>query len=71
MAALRNKTQSNSAEDFIKRKNDCLKMNLSDKAVQEFKGIFKKEYRQDLIDAEVREQGHMKIIRFLPESSLV
>ena len=46
-------------------------MTLSDKAVQEFKGIFKKEYRQDLIDAEVREQGHMKIIRFLPESSLV
>jgi len=32
-------------------------MPLSDKAVQEFKDIFKKEYGQDLTDAEAREQG--------------
>lgn len=30
---------------------------LSDKAVQEYKKIFKKEYGQDLTDAEAREQG--------------
>jgi len=30
---------------------------LSDKAVQEFKEIFKKEYGQDISDAEAREQG--------------
>jgi len=30
---------------------------LSDKAVQEYKEIFKKEYGQDLTDAEAREQG--------------
>lgn len=30
---------------------------LSDKAVQEFKDIFKKEYGQDISDAEAREQG--------------
>jgi len=30
---------------------------LSDKAVQEFKDIFKKEYGQDLSDAEARDQG--------------
>ncbi|PIY71753.1 hypothetical protein COY87_04515 [Candidatus Roizmanbacteria bacterium CG_4_10_14_0_8_um_filter_33_9] len=32
-------------------------MTLSDKAVKEFKDIFKKEYGQDLSDAEAREQG--------------
>lgn len=30
---------------------------LSDKSVQEFKEIFKKEYGQDLTDTEAREQG--------------
>lgn len=30
---------------------------LSDRSVQEFKEIFKKEFRQDLTDAEAREQG--------------
>jgi DNA-directed RNA polymerase subunit RPC12/RpoP len=32
-------------------------MTLSDKAIQEFKDIFKKEYGQELTDAEAREQG--------------
>lgn len=32
-------------------------MTLPDKSVQEFKDIFKKEYGQDLTDAEAREQG--------------
>ena len=32
-------------------------MSLSSKAVQEFKNIFKKEYGQDLTEAEAREQG--------------
>ncbi|MFH1827105.1 MAG: hypothetical protein ABH812_01565 [bacterium] len=32
-------------------------MILSDKSIQEFKDIFKKEYGQDLTDAEAREQG--------------
>ncbi|MHA2060840.1 MAG: hypothetical protein ACW963_00925 [Candidatus Sifarchaeia archaeon] len=32
-------------------------MAISDKAVQEYKKIFKKEYGQDLTDAEAREQG--------------
>jgi len=36
---------------------------LSDKAIQEFKDIFKKEYGQDLTDAEAREQGE-KLVAF-------
>ena len=32
-------------------------MKLSDKAIQEFKDIFKKEYGKDLTDAEARDQG--------------
>jgi len=36
---------------------------LSDKAVQEFKNIFKKEYGQELTDAEAREQGE-RLVKF-------
>jgi hypothetical protein len=36
---------------------------LSDKAIQEFKDIFKKEYGQDLTDAEAREQGE-RLVKF-------
>ena len=36
---------------------------LSDKAVQEYKEIFKNEYRQDLTDAEAREQGE-RLLKF-------
>jgi len=32
-------------------------MTLSDKSIQEYKDIFKKEYGQDLTDAEARDQG--------------
>lgn len=38
-------------------------MTLSDKAVQEFKDIFKKEYGQDLTDVEAREQGE-RLVNF-------
>lgn len=38
-------------------------MILSDKAVQEYKEIFKKEYGQDLSDAEAREQGE-RLVKF-------
>lgn len=37
---------------------------LSDKAIQEFKDIFKKEYGQDLSDAEAREQGERLLMFF-------
>jgi hypothetical protein len=37
---------------------------LSDKAVQEFKDIFKKEYGKDLTDSEAREQGERLIKYF-------
>lgn len=37
---------------------------LSDKAVQEFKDIFKKEYGQDISDAEAREQGERLVSFF-------
>lgn len=36
---------------------------LSDKAIQEYKEIFKKEYGQDLTDAEAREQGE-RLLKF-------
>lgn len=39
-------------------------MTLSDKAAQEFKEIFKKEYGQDLTDAEAREQGERLVAFF-------
>lgn len=39
-------------------------MTLSDKSVQEFKDIFKKEYGQDLTDAEAREQGERLVSFF-------
>ncbi|MBI3289857.1 hypothetical protein HYZ78_00495 [Candidatus Microgenomates bacterium] len=38
-------------------------MPLSDKSIQEFKDIFKKEYGQDLTDSEAREQGE-KLVAF-------
>lgn len=37
---------------------------LSDKAVKEYKDIFKKEFGQDLIDAEAREQGERLVLFF-------
>ncbi len=37
---------------------------LSDKAIQEFKDIFKKEYGKDLTDAEAREQGERLVAFF-------
>lgn len=37
---------------------------LSDKAVQEFKDVFKKEYGQELTDAETREQGERLLTFF-------
>ena len=37
---------------------------LSDKAVQEYKEIFKNEYGQDLTDAEAREQGERLLMFF-------
>lgn len=40
-------------------------MILSDKSVQEFKDIFKKEYEQNLTDAEAREQGERLVNFFL------
>lgn len=36
---------------------------LSDRSVQEFKEIFKKEFRQDLTDAEARDQGE-RLLKF-------
>jgi len=36
---------------------------LSDKAIQEYKEIFKTEFNQDLTDAEAREQGE-RLIKF-------
>lgn len=36
---------------------------LSDKAIQEYKNIFKKEYGQDLTDEEAREQGE-RLLKF-------
>lgn len=36
---------------------------LSDKAIQEYKEIFKNEYGQDLTDAESREQGE-RLLKF-------
>lgn len=36
---------------------------LSDKAIQEYKEIFKNEYGQDLTDAEAREQGE-RLLKF-------
>lgn len=39
-------------------------MTLSDKAVNEFKNIFKKEYGQDLSDAVAREQGERLVTFF-------
>lgn len=38
-------------------------MSLSDKAIQEYKDIFKKEFGQDLTDAEAREQGE-RLLKF-------
>ena len=37
---------------------------LSDKAIQEYKKIFKKEFGQDLTDAEAREQGERLVLFF-------
>lgn len=37
---------------------------LSDKAIQEYKEIFKKEFGQNLTDAEAREQGERLILFF-------
>ena len=37
---------------------------LSDKLVQEYKEIFKKEYGQDLTEAEAREQGERLLVFF-------
>ena len=37
---------------------------LSDKAIQEYKEIFKKEFGQDLTDAEAREQGERLVLFF-------
>jgi len=39
-------------------------MTLSDKSIQEYKDIFKKEYGQDLTDAEAREQGERLVLFF-------
>lgn len=36
---------------------------LLDKAIQEYKDIFKKEFGQDLTDAEAREQGE-RLVKF-------
>ena len=38
-------------------------MSLSNKAIQEYKDIFKKEFGQNLTDAEAREQGE-RLIKF-------
>lgn len=38
-------------------------MTLSDKAVQEYKKIFKTEFGQNLTDAEAREQGE-RLVKF-------
>jgi len=37
---------------------------LSDKAIQEYKDIFKKEFGQDLTDAEAKEQGERLVLFF-------
>lgn len=37
---------------------------LSDKAIQEYKDIFKKEFGQDLTNAEAREQGERLVLFF-------
>lgn len=39
-------------------------MTLSDKAIQEYKEIFKKEYGQELTDVEAREQGERLLMFF-------
>ena len=36
---------------------------LSDKAIQEYKDVFKKEFGQDLTDKEAREQGE-RLVKF-------
>lgn len=37
---------------------------LSDKAIQEYKEIFKKEFKQELTDAEAKEQGERLVSFF-------
>ena len=46
---------------------------LSDKVIQEFKDIFKKEYGQDLTDAEAREQGQrlMNFVEILYDQAII
>ena len=46
---------------------------LSDKAIQEYKEIFKKEYGQDLTDAEAREQGQrlMNFVEILYDHAVI
>jgi hypothetical protein len=46
---------------------------LSDKSVQEFKEIFKKEYGQDLTDSEAREQGQrlMNFVEILYDQAVI